>query len=158
MSSRSNTARRVVTGVDEEGRSCVWLDGDVHESSIFDQKEHGRIARSIWAMDQVPTTIKEGFDSTVNWFPEHKWIPLNGINFALATWQPGAGFDMHATKSLDIGVILSGEIELILETETTVLKAGDCFVQRGTEHGWRVVGDVPCTIVVVIVAEKQEED
>jgi mannose-6-phosphate isomerase-like protein (cupin superfamily) len=158
MSSRSNTARRVITGVDEDGKSCIWLDGDVPESAIVAKGEDGRIGRSIWAIDEIPTIIKNKFDPMENWFQDHEWFPDKGINFGLLTWEPGTGYPMHVTESLDIGVIVSGELELILEKESTVLGAGDCFVQNGTQHGWKVVGDEPCTFVVVIVAKKQEED
>ena len=65
---------------------------------------------------------------------------------------------MHATESLDVGVIISGHMELILEKESTVLGPGDCFVQRGTQHAWKVVGDVPCTLAVVLIAKKLEEE
>jgi len=36
MSSERKPARRVVTGIDEEGKAGIWLDGDVPESAIFD--------------------------------------------------------------------------------------------------------------------------
>ena len=158
MSSRSNTARRVVTGVDDDGKSCVWLDGDVHDSAVIDNKEGGKIARGIWAMEEVPASIIDGYDPMEDWFLEHPWVPEVGVHFDLFTWQPGEGFSMHATESLDVGVVISGHVELILEKETTVLGPGDCFVQRGTQHGWKVVGDVPCTLAAVLIAKKQEKD
>ncbi|EPS29290.1 hypothetical protein PDE_04239 [Penicillium oxalicum 114-2] len=54
--------------------------------------------------------------------------------------QPGATSPMHRTVSLDYGVVLEGEIELILDSgETRLLKRGDVAVQRGTNHAWRNV-------------------
>jgi quercetin dioxygenase-like cupin family protein len=45
---------------------------------------------------------------------------------------------MHRTVSLDYGVVMLGEIELILDSgETHLMKAGDICVQRGTMHAWR---------------------
>ena len=45
---------------------------------------------------------------------------------------------MHRTVSLDYGVVLIGEIELILDSgETRLMKAGDICIQRGTMHAWR---------------------
>ena len=58
---------------------------------------------------------------------------------------------MHTTPSLDLGVIVSGRLELILETGRMVLGPGDVIVQRGTAHSWRVVGTEPCTWVVVLI-------
>ena len=45
---------------------------------------------------------------------------------------------MHRTVSLDYGVVMIGEIELILDSgEARLLKAGDICIQRGTMHAWR---------------------
>jgi quercetin dioxygenase-like cupin family protein len=70
------------------------------------------------------------------------------------TWQPGAGFDMHRTPTLDFVIIVSGWLELLLDSGTVKLGPGDCVVQRGTSHGWRVIGDEHCTFVGVCVSAK----
>ena len=45
---------------------------------------------------------------------------------------------MHRTVSLDYGIVLEGEVELILDSgEKRVLKRGDVAIQRGTSHAWR---------------------
>jgi quercetin dioxygenase-like cupin family protein len=45
---------------------------------------------------------------------------------------------MHRTVSLDYGVVIEGEVELVLDSgETRVLRRGDVAVQRGTMHAWR---------------------
>jgi hypothetical protein len=50
---------------------------------------------------------------------------------------------MHVTRSLDYGIVLEGEMELILENfedgEVRLMRRGDCCVQRGTRHAWRNV-------------------
>lgn len=54
--------------------------------------------------------------------------------------QPGALSPMHRTVSLDYGVVLEGEVELVLDSgETRLLKRGDVAIQRGTNHAWRNV-------------------
>ncbi|KAL4927327.1 cupin domain-containing protein [Aspergillus undulatus] len=54
--------------------------------------------------------------------------------------QPNATSPMHRTVSLDYGVVLEGEVELILDSgESRLLKRGDVAVQRGTNHAWRNV-------------------
>ena len=51
---------------------------------------------------------------------------------------PGATSPMHRTISLDYGVVLEGEVELVLDSgETRVMKRGDVSVQRATMHAWR---------------------
>ncbi|KAJ5927765.1 hypothetical protein N7466_006721 [Penicillium verhagenii] len=58
----------------------------------------------------------------------------------LVDMQPGATSPMHRTVSLDYGVVLEGEVELVLDSgETRLLKRGDVAVQRGTNHAWRNV-------------------
>lgn len=50
---------------------------------------------------------------------------------------------MHRTVSLDYGVVLKGEVELILDNgDTRLLKRGDIAVQRGTIHVWKNVTPV----------------
>jgi len=45
---------------------------------------------------------------------------------------------MHRTVSLDYGIVLVGEVELVLDSgETRLMKTGDICVQRGTMHAWR---------------------
>lgn len=45
---------------------------------------------------------------------------------------------MHRTVSLDYGIVLIGEVELLLDSgETRLMKTGDVCVQRGTNHAWR---------------------
>ncbi|KAJ5691577.1 hypothetical protein N7488_012312 [Penicillium malachiteum] len=51
---------------------------------------------------------------------------------------PGFTCPMHRTVSLDYGVVLEGEIELILDSgETRLMKRGDVSIQRGTSHAWK---------------------
>lgn len=45
---------------------------------------------------------------------------------------------MHRTVSLDYGVVLSGSVELVLDSgETREMQCGDMSIQRGTMHAWR---------------------
>ncbi|KAH8676285.1 hypothetical protein BX600DRAFT_198492 [Xylariales sp. PMI_506] len=51
---------------------------------------------------------------------------------------PDSVSPMHRTISLDYGVVIEGEVELILDSgETRLLKRGDIAIQRGTMHAWR---------------------
>ncbi|KAL1878648.1 hypothetical protein Daus18300_001923 [Diaporthe australafricana] len=52
--------------------------------------------------------------------------------------RPGGESPMHRTVSIDYGVVLEGEIELVLDSgESRVMKRGDVSIQRGTNHLWR---------------------
>ncbi|KAI6855161.1 hypothetical protein KC343_g4601 [Hortaea werneckii] len=56
----------------------------------------------------------------------------------LPDMPPGALSPMHRTVSLDYGIVLEGEVELVLDSgETRPMKRGDIAIQRGTNHAWR---------------------
>jgi quercetin dioxygenase-like cupin family protein len=51
---------------------------------------------------------------------------------------PGSISPMHRTVSLDYGVVIEGEVELVLDSgETRLMKRGDVAIQRATMHQWR---------------------
>ena len=59
---------------------------------------------------------------------------------------------MHATTTLDYGVILSGEVTLEMDSgELIEMLAGDCIVQQGAKHAWRNLSDSPCVIAFVMI-------
>jgi hypothetical protein len=46
---------------------------------------------------------------------------------------------------------MSGQLELVLDTESRLLNPGDIVIQRGTAHGWRVSGLEPCTFAGIML-------
>lgn len=45
---------------------------------------------------------------------------------------------MHRTQSLDFGIVIEGEVEMLLDDGSrTRLGRGDIAVQRATMHAWR---------------------
>ena len=45
---------------------------------------------------------------------------------------------MHTTDTVDIDVVISGEVDLELDDGSEVhLRPGDCVIQNGTRHAWR---------------------
>lgn len=61
---------------------------------------------------------------------------------------------MHRTKTVDYALILSGEIDMVLDDSEVHLKAGDVVIQRGTNHSWVNRGDWPCRIAFVLIDAK----
>ena len=50
---------------------------------------------------------------------------------------PGYACPMHRTKSVDYGIVLEGEIEMLLDSgDRVTMKKGDVAVQRATQHQW----------------------
>jgi quercetin dioxygenase-like cupin family protein len=64
---------------------------------------------------------------------------------------------MHATQTVDYGVVLRGQLSLELDDGAKVqLRPGDCVVQNGTRHAWRNESDQECVMAFVILgAEKR---
>jgi quercetin dioxygenase-like cupin family protein len=61
---------------------------------------------------------------------------------------------MHRTKTVDYGIVLSGEVYLVLDKQETLLKAGDVVVQRGTNHAWANRSSEPCRMAFILVDGK----
>ena len=61
---------------------------------------------------------------------------------------------MHRARSLDYAIILSGEIDMMIDDGDAHLKVGDVIVQQATNHGWVNRGKEPCRILVMLTAAK----
>lgn len=119
--------RRVVTGLDAQGRSAVVRDGEVPGS--------GHAARLIWRNAAVPAQSAGNADTSAPVAME--FLHDGGCNFILTELPPGTDAFMHATDTIDYIAVLRGEVVLVLETGEVALKAGDVCVDRGVLHGWR---------------------
>ena len=51
---------------------------------------------------------------------------------------------MHRTRTVDYAIIMSGEIDMMLDDKTVHLKSGDVVVQQATNHAWLNHGKEPC--------------
>ena len=58
---------------------------------------------------------------------------------------------MHRTETVDYGIMLEGELTLLMDTGETVVRRGDIIVQRGTNHGWANRSGKPCRIAFVLI-------
>lgn len=58
---------------------------------------------------------------------------------------------MHRTQTLDYGIVLEGEITLVLDQGETTIRAGDIVIQRGTNHAWANRSDKNCRMAFVLI-------
>lgn len=58
---------------------------------------------------------------------------------------------MHRTETIDYGIVLEGEIVLIMDEGETTVRAGEIVVQRGTNHGWANRTDKNCRICFILI-------
>jgi uncharacterized cupin superfamily protein len=58
---------------------------------------------------------------------------------------------MHRTESIDYGIVLQGELTLILDEGEAIVRAGDIVIQCGTNHGWANRADRICRIAFILI-------
>lgn len=119
--------RRVVTGRNAEGRSCVIIDGEI--------PRHGQASNVVWRSASIPADNSGSEDTAAPYAME--MLHDGGSSFMLVELPVGMGRFMHATDTLDYLVVLSGQVVLELEAGEALLKAGDFIVDRGVLHAWR---------------------
>lgn len=136
----SHPARRVITGLNAEGKSCVIIDGAVPHFA-----ERGLAL--IWATREHPASNAGSTDPVAPYAIDMLHMP--GSNFAICTFTPGAEAFMHATDTIDYLVIIAGKVTLVLEEGEALLGPGDLVVDRGVMHAWRNDSAEPCIAAVV---------
>jgi mannose-6-phosphate isomerase-like protein (cupin superfamily) len=156
--------RRVVTSHDADGRAVFLSDGTPPNTLVA---PNGIAVSEVLWLDGPPRTADDGLQDREGAFELEP--PPGGASLRIITippppddapeadrWirvetedpdRPG----MHATDTLDFMVVLDGEIVLGLDDGEHRLGQGDCVVQRGNQHRWRVVGDRPCTYAVTML-------
>jgi Cupin domain len=63
----------------------------------------------------------------------------------------------HRTETVDYGIVLDGEIVLIMDEGETLCRAGDIIIQRGTNHGWANRSTHNCRIAFILIDGKFED-
>jgi quercetin dioxygenase-like cupin family protein len=140
--------RRVVTGHDDEGRAKVIIDEQVSNVAAT---RPGANAAVIWSSDTLPVNNDGNADPSREKIGT--FIP-GGSVFRVVSFGPGVAPRNHRTDSIDYGVVISGEIEMVLDIGSVILKAGDVLVQRGTIHNWINKGTEPCVIAFALISAK----
>jgi len=169
--------RRVITGHDAKGRAVVLMDGEAPHS-FFLEKAGGLQLTELWETRSSPADNSGAKDAADH---ERRIEPVEGgtvfriIEYPpdrvrLKTLAPDSFFaemgaqaagkaerrhpGMHKTNTVDYAIVLSGEIWAVLDEGEVLLRAGDCLVQRGTNHAWSNRAEQPCVIAFVLVAAK----
>ena len=169
------TVRRVVLGKDGTGRSFIAQDGAAPEVIIAAGRNLA--ISDIWGSDGQPHIPPPGASPAyTRFFP-----PVQGFRVMVMTVQPEqsgtvdpeayqaertrllAGYDedvktapdhpgLHETDTVDVGVVLTGEIDLTLDSGiVTTLRQGDFFVQNAGRHRWDNRGSEACSLAIFVV-------
>lgn len=130
---------RFVTDHDEKGAAI--FSNSVPEPLPWHELPDGARFSLAYATNRIPVEMTNEADIDVykNYMKNLPGIMIyGGTVLRIVDMRPGATSPMHRTLSLDYGVVLEGQIELVLDSgEVRVMNRGDVSVQRGTNHAWR---------------------
>jgi len=170
---------RVVTGHDADGKAIVASNGAL-PTVVEIAAIPGTAFHEVWATSDTPALLDNGADPTVGALllppPKHGTrmrfvdIPPDTDDFlahgaaqmqdafsqigdaAASTVKTGSPHPlMHRTESVDYGIVIEGEMTLVLDDSATLLKPGSVVVQRGTNHAWANRSGKPCRMLFILV-------
>jgi hypothetical protein len=169
--------RRVVTGLDGDNKSVVMFDSRLPLRA----GPYGLQSTNLWVTNTYPlgfsfkddtsaipvgiSPLDNGTKFRVVEFPpldpatEAKMDPgflMKAVGpVAPARGRPVTHPLMHRTRSVDYAVVLSGEIDMMLDDTAVHLKPGDTIVQQATNHAWVNHGTETCRILFVLMDSQQ---
>lgn len=170
---------RVVTGHDENGKAIVSIDGGLSAVTEISTLP-GVFFHEVWNTQGSPAVIDNGPDPTstdiqipppkqgsrirfVDIPPESRESLQHGAGHmrdafeemgdaAMSTMDDHAPHPMmHRTETVDYGIVVDGEINLVLDDCEVPLKAGSVVVQRGTNHSWANRSDRYCRMLFILI-------
>ena len=153
--------RRVVTGHDADGRAVIASDGPP-PTALEIAAVPGTVFHEIWSTAETPAPVDDGPDPTLGPIvlapPPGGTririvdIPPDSVQDAISREDAAAAFEeigahgaqrgegphalMHRTETVDYGIVLAGELWLVVDEGETLLHPGDVVVQSGTNHAW----------------------
>lgn len=63
---------------------------------------------------------------------------------------------MHRTQSVDYGIVIEGEMTMILDDQEVTLPQGTVVIQRGTNHAWANRSNTKCRMLFILVDGQYE--
>jgi len=169
--------RRVVTGLDANDKAVVLFDSRL----TLKAPESRPASVNLWITDSSPPGFSFKDDAAlkpIGLSPPDNGAAIRVVEFppldpavetkmdpnlmmkVVGNHAPVRGLPvrhpmMHRTRTVDYAVILSGEIDMMLDEETVHVKAGDVVIQQATNHAWINRGKEPCRILFVLMDSKQ---
>jgi mannose-6-phosphate isomerase-like protein (cupin superfamily) len=170
--------RRVVTGLDANNKAVVLFDSRLPLAP----RTYGVASTVIWITDSYPPALSftkgDPAARPIGIPPPDNGTILRVVEFlpldtateakmepgllmkAIGDHAPARGVPvkhpmMHRSRTLDYAVVLSGEIDMMLDETSVHLKPGDTVVQQATNHAWINRGKEPCRILFVLMDSQQ---
>ena len=150
-----NAPRRIVTGHDADGRSVVLADAPAPRSHSIP----GATFHELWNTTEAPASIhaaepREPTDRPLVTPPD-----ADGTIIRIVDLEPRSRSPLHRTETIDYGIVLDGEVTLVLDDGSeTALARGDVVIQRGTDHAWVNASDEPARMAFVLVDGRFTEE
>lgn len=169
--------RRVVTGQRSDGKSVFVRDEEVEPLRL--PLMGGVEFRRVWGGDETTTLPTGGAEPSAPTFfppaagyrftfvtlpPEGSTTIPDDLDLEQAVAEMNAKLPgmmehmepdnpgMHTTDTVDLDLIITGELDLELDDGAEVhLRPGDCVVQNGTRHAWHNRTSEPCTMLSILV-------
>lgn len=152
---------RLITDHDAEGKAVFSTTIDEAQKWQIIEKDPSKSANFAlnYTTNTFPVSLKDGNDiSAYQKYLEHPpglSIP-GGSVVRVVDMGPGLTSPMHRTVSLDYGVVLEGEVWLILDSgEEKLMRRGDISVQRGTNHAWRNASKTSWARMMYVLLESE---
>lgn len=171
--------RRIVTGHDGDGKAVIVEDGGLPTVVQLDSIP-GTVFHEVWSTEGAPAPVDNGADPSTGPLtlrpprlgtrirfvdippdtedflrrdPEQMRAAFGQLGDVHAsTVQPDSPHPlMHRTESIDYGIVITGELTLVLDHGQTVLREGDVVIQRGTNHAWANRSGRTCRMLFVLV-------
>jgi mannose-6-phosphate isomerase-like protein (cupin superfamily) len=165
--------RRVVTKLDAAGKAVVMID----ERTALERPRGPTYVGNLWVTEASPPDYSGSADRgktriglmppkggsvfrVVDFPPEREALEHMGKgtmqDVVGAAGTPAKGIAprhplMHRTRTLDYAIIMSGEIDMLVDEGEVHLKAGDVVVQQATNHAWVNHGTQPCRIAFILL-------
>lgn len=128
--------KRVVTGHNKQGKGII----EVVDQGKWTEVQDGKALWNVmWSTTTFP--VNTARDNALEREKDEKVLSLslpNGTVLRMVDRAPGTQSAMHRSQTVDYGVVLEGEMEMLMDSgESVTLGPGDVCVQRGTLHQWR---------------------
>lgn len=129
---------RYITTHNEEGKAI--FSNALPEESTMKPNDDGIAFALSYTTKGSPVTMDDDADIKVyeKFLDDAPGLVVSGGTVLRhVDFPPSTACKMHRTVSLDYGVVIEGEVELLLDSgEKRIMKRGDVAIQRGTMHAW----------------------
>lgn len=164
--------RRIVTGVNAAGRSCILSDALLPTAAVAPGEP---VRVGLWMTEAAPASNRGTDDPVPDGVIMRTPPPDRGGSVIRITDIPPErqrAYDpedlrrrgckttpersarhpgFHATDTVDYAICIEGEVWAVLDEAETLMRPGDVLIQRGTYHAWANRSDRVCRMAFILI-------